>query len=131
MLKQDDTNRLFVYGTLKSGFNRSILEEYSFIGNAKVNGTLYDLGSFPVIDLDTGDTVYGELYEINGYEDLFMIDVIEGFYGEGSLDNFYDRKVVKVFLDNLETMAYIYFMPIENIVKYGGKKIKSGIWEKK
>ena len=58
---------VFVYGTLRKGQERDInrLEPAPvFIGNGQINGTLYDLGSYPGVRLGGLNWVQGEVYQI-------------------------------------------------------------------
>ena len=58
---------VFVYGTLRKGQERDInrLEPApDFIGNGQINGTLYDLGSYPGVRLGGLKWVQGEVYQI-------------------------------------------------------------------
>jgi gamma-glutamylcyclotransferase (GGCT)/AIG2-like uncharacterized protein YtfP len=61
-------NRLvFVYGTLRRG-QRNDIHRYQpaprFVAMAAITGTLYHLGAYPGVLLDTGSVVVGEVYEI-------------------------------------------------------------------
>lgn len=63
-------NKMFVYGTLQRGYyNERFLPDYmiSKIWDATLSGDLYMVkhASFPaVVNVNSGNTVYGELYEI-------------------------------------------------------------------
>lgn len=81
--------KVFVYGTLKKGFNNHyLLDSSEFLGNAhslsKFN--MINLGGFPALlyNSDIGYSVTGELYNISP-NTLKELDILEG---EGS---FYER----------------------------------------
>jgi gamma-glutamylcyclotransferase (GGCT)/AIG2-like uncharacterized protein YtfP len=109
-------HRVFVYGTLKSGFfNHRLLDECEFFGGAvtvptyKMIETGYKVieHGFPVIMPDPeGKPLAGEIYTIDD-ETLARLDQLER---EGSS---YDRKLIDVTLplaagELLPTKAFIY-----------------------
>lgn len=58
---------VFVYGTLRTGQERDInrLQPTAiFRGDGKINGILYDLGSYPGVRLGGEQWVQGEVYQI-------------------------------------------------------------------
>ena len=58
---------VFVYGMLRIGQERDINRLQPaplFIGNSQINGTLYDLGSYPGVRLGGVQWVQGEVYQI-------------------------------------------------------------------
>jgi gamma-glutamylcyclotransferase (GGCT)/AIG2-like uncharacterized protein YtfP len=64
------TTRLFVYGTLRRAARHSMHEVLAgatrFLGDARVPGRLYHLGSYPgMVAGDGGGTVIGEVYEVD------------------------------------------------------------------
>jgi gamma-glutamylcyclotransferase (GGCT)/AIG2-like uncharacterized protein YtfP len=103
------TVRVFVYGTLKSGFwNHHLLEGCEFIGGAATVPTYKMIeSSFPVIMPDPeGKPLAGEVYAVDD-ETLARLDQLER---EGSS---YDRKLIDVTLlldsgGRLPTQAFIY-----------------------
>ncbi len=63
----DFTRHVFVYGTLRRGQERDIncLQPAPvLIGNSRINGVLYDLGSYPGVRLGGENWVQGEVYQI-------------------------------------------------------------------
>jgi gamma-glutamylcyclotransferase (GGCT)/AIG2-like uncharacterized protein YtfP len=107
-------HRVFVYGTLKSGFwNHYLLEGCEFFGRAatvpayKMIENKMIENSFPVIMPDPeGKPVIGEIYTVDD-ETLARLDQLER---EGSS---YDRKLIDVTLrlasgERLPTKAFIY-----------------------
>lgn len=81
-------DRLFVYGTLRrdipnSRFNLLAREaqEVTFVGHARIQGRLFDLGAYPGLMLsdDPGSWVRGELYALSNPDDtLSRLDDYEG-----------------------------------------------------
>lgn len=71
---------VFVYGTLRRGGLRSMPELFPaarFVADARVSGSLYDLGPHPFLLLEeSGSYVVGEVYEVDG-ELLKRLDDIE------------------------------------------------------
>ncbi len=61
---------LFVYGSLRKGFHSPVYEYisrfFTFAGEAKVKGKLFDMGSYPAGMPTTEDSfIIGELYLAN------------------------------------------------------------------
>jgi gamma-glutamylcyclotransferase (GGCT)/AIG2-like uncharacterized protein YtfP len=60
---------VFVYGTLRRGDARAMsirFPDSKFIADAKVSGSLYDLGAYPGLLLNESDSlVVGEVYEVD------------------------------------------------------------------
>ncbi|WP_176447069.1 gamma-glutamylcyclotransferase [Lentibacillus sp. CBA3610] len=75
---------LFVYGTLRyGGKNHHLLNSARCIYHqCQVSGLLYDTGKgYPVLQENTSDWVYGELYSITEFQ-LREIDQLEGVAGD-------------------------------------------------
>ena len=60
---------VFVYGTLRRGAARSMSSRFpgaEFIAEAKIGGSLYDLGAHPGLRLgESNSSVIGEVYEVD------------------------------------------------------------------
>jgi gamma-glutamylaminecyclotransferase len=103
------THKVFVYGTLKSGFrNHYLLEGCEYFGRAVTMPTYRMIeNGFPVIMPDPdGRPLAGEIYIVDD-ETLARLDQLER---EGSS---YDRKLIDVTLslaggERLPTKAFIY-----------------------
>ena len=117
-------NRLFVYGSLRSGF-RSPAYEYisryfNLIGEGKVGGKLYDMGSYPAgLPSDDGSYIIGELYAIRN-EDEFawaigQLDDYEGVTVDFDEVQLYHRGKCQVKINGQEKEAWIYWYhgPVE------------------
>lgn len=111
-------SQLFVYGSLRSGF-RSPAYEYiscffSLIGEAKVKGTLHDMGSYPAaIPSDSGSFIKGELYQINHEHELSwaigQLDDYEGVTVDFDEVQLYRRELTEVIFKDQQTVAWIYW----------------------
>ena len=81
-------DRLFVYGTLRKDIRNSRFhvlareaQEVTFVGHARIQGRLFDLGTYPglVLSGDPGARVRGELYALGNPDDtLSRLDDYEG-----------------------------------------------------
>ncbi len=125
--------KIFVYGTLKEGFaldGSCTTKRISVVKNVKIDGTLFDLGPFPGIKLNTGGTVIGELHTFrNSSKTLAMMDSIEGYNPKNEENSLFNRRTTDVMnkSGDLEK-AYVYEF---NFGKYEIEQhiIKTGIWE--
>ena len=95
---------IFVYGTLRRGDARSMSTRFprsKSIGDARVNGSLYDLGAYPgLLVNESSSLVNGELYEVDD-EILSELDDFEA-------SSNYSRKQVEVFLGSHIRICWIY-----------------------
>ena len=97
-------HRVFVYGTLRrdgAGAMSSRFSNSRFIADAKVGGSLYDLGAYPGLLLDESNSlVIGEVYEVDD-ETLKKLDDFES-------SSHYWRKQVKISLGTHTKKCWIY-----------------------
>ena len=99
-------NRVFVYGTLKSGNTTrglNMFPDAEKVGNAVTSDSaysLYDLGSFPAVGLKGNNKISGEVWEVDD-ETFAMLDSIEGY------PNFYNRKQIQT----SQGKAWVYYIP--------------------
>jgi gamma-glutamylcyclotransferase (GGCT)/AIG2-like uncharacterized protein YtfP len=109
---------LFVYGSLRSGFHSSAYEYisrfFNFIGEAKVKGKLFDMGSYPAaVPVSEDAFVTGELYIIKDDSDfswaIGQLDDYEGVNVESDEMQLYRRELTDVFINNEITLAWIYW----------------------
>ena len=111
-------HQLFVYGSLRSGFHSSAYEYisryFTFVGNAKVRGKLFDLGTYPAgIKSNDNKFIVGELYKITN-EDEFawaigQLDDYEAVTVEPDEVQLYRRELTEVYFNNSITHAWIYW----------------------
>jgi gamma-glutamylcyclotransferase (GGCT)/AIG2-like uncharacterized protein YtfP len=93
---------LFTYGTLMRGYRLHRLLEGSatFLGEARVHGTLLDLRGYPGL-VDGPGWVRGELYRLHDAELLRTLDREEGY-------NFERRRAGVSLSDGRRSRAWVY-----------------------
>ena len=113
---------VFVYGTLRRGGSRSMsisFPDSKFVSDAKVSGSLYDLGSYPGLVLNESKSlVIGEVYEVDD-ETLNELDDFEA-------SSHYLRKQVEVSLGNATESSWVYEPNLEFYSPH--RLIESGDW---
>ena len=108
---------LFVYGSLKKGFdNHKLLEKYAKrVGKASTVGkfAMYEdsFGNYPYLVKKPVTKVMGELYKIKRKELLDKIDEFEG------APEYYQRKKIKVKTHKGVNLAFVYIREDEEIPK--------------
>ncbi len=124
---------LFVYGTLLSSVPSSMAKflrrRAKLIGQATINGTLFDLGMYPGLTTGGSGEVVGEVYALDASRDketLEMIDSYEGVMGEAE-DEYRHEEVTCRLADGKRIAATTYVLK-----KPPGKaaKISGGDYEK-
>ncbi|HEX3024931.1 MAG TPA: gamma-glutamylcyclotransferase family protein [Chitinophagaceae bacterium] len=116
--------KLFVYGSLRSGFRSAaygyISRYFNFLGDAKVKGSLYDMGEYPAaVATVENNFVVGELYEIKDEEEfvwaLAQLDDYEGLNVEIGEQALYKRELVTVYINDKTEQGWIYWFagPVE------------------
>jgi gamma-glutamylcyclotransferase (GGCT)/AIG2-like uncharacterized protein YtfP len=112
------THNLFVYGSLRSGFRSPVYEYisrfFSFAGDAKVKGKIFDMGSYPAGVLATGDSyIIGELYHIKNPNEfswaIGQLDDYEGVNVEADEVQLYRREITEVIMNGETVIAWIYW----------------------
>lgn len=113
-----DILKLFVYGSLRSGFHHPAYEyisrHFSLISEGRVKGHLYDMGNYPAA-VPTEDDAYivGELYQLN-HENEFswafeQLDDYEGVKPEEGESALYRREVTTIYINGQTQQAWIYW----------------------
>ncbi|MEP6719497.1 MAG: gamma-glutamylcyclotransferase family protein [bacterium] len=115
---------VFVYGSLRRGSARSMSIRFptaKFIAEAKVSGSLYDLGEYPGAVIDGSNSlVIGEVYEV-GDELLNKLDDFEA-------SSNYRRQQVEISLGTHRRTGWLY-VPEDDPESYSQHTlIKSGDW---
>ncbi len=100
--------KLFVYGSLRSGFQSPaydyISHYFSLVGNGKVKGYLYDMGSYPA-GVPTNDDAFiiGELYSLNSETEFSwafsQLDDYEGVSPDDGEPALYGRSLTTVYIN--------------------------------
>lgn len=110
--------QLFVYGSLRSGFRSPAYEYISrffrFVGEARVRGNLFDMGSYPAgIPVIGNHFILGELYEANEENEfswaIGQLDDYEGVTVEPDEVQLFKREITEVYINNQVTHAWIYW----------------------
>lgn len=134
--------QLFVYGSLRSGFQSPAYEYisryFSLVGNARVRGKLFDLGTYPA-GIKTNDNTFivGELYTIKNENEfawaIGQLDDYEGVTVEPDEVQEYRREITEVHFNNSITHAWIYWyhgdvsgktlIQSGDMIEYMGRKI--------
>lgn len=118
-MNQTVVHQIFVYGSLRSGFNAPAYEYISryfqLVAPAKVRGLLFDMGDFPAAIPTTEDRfLIGELYRIREEDEfawaLEQLDEYEGINDtpEDAAISF-RRDLVEVITENGLANAWIYW----------------------
>ena len=124
-------DRVFVYGTLMSGFDhpmsRLLAAGADLLGPATIRGKLYLITHYPGLlhSDDAGDIVHGELYRLRDVDELMAaLDDYESVGPGHEEPTLYVREVVPVTLGDgsvVEAWTYIYNRPVDE-----AKRIVSG-----
>ena len=107
--------RVFFYGTLRTGFNRTTragLDAYlKFTGTGWINGKLFDLGIYPAAVPANDARVFGEVFEISDPSTVLpALDRIEGHRPAEPERSLYNRVRVAATLDDGKTEdVWVYF----------------------
>lgn len=109
------SDRVFFYGTLRTGFNRTTRAGIDgllrFSGRAWINGKLFDLGIYPAAVPASDSRVWGEVFEITDTTTvLAALDRIEGHRPTEPERSLYNRVRVSATLDDGRTEdVWVYF----------------------
>ncbi len=110
--------QLFVYGSLRSGFHSAAYEYisrfFTFTGEAKVKGVLYDMGEYPAAVPTTEDKfIVGELYSITNEAEfswaIGQLDDYEGVAAEDDEEKLYYRDLADILINDSITRAWMYW----------------------
>jgi len=117
-IMNSSTHKLFVYGSLRSGFRSPAYEylakNFSLLGEASVKGRYFEKENFPVA-LPATDELYiiGELYEIKNAAEfswvIGQLDDYEGLNLEVGEEPLYRRALVDAYLEGAPVQAWIYW----------------------
>ncbi|MBZ4189670.1 gamma-glutamylcyclotransferase family protein [Niabella beijingensis] len=116
------SNYLFVYGSLLSGFKSPAYEYmaryFELVGPATASGTLYDLGDYPAaIPDNSGRTITGELYRIRSKHELSyalaQLDGYEGLNPEAGETADYKRELCSIRRNDEQVEAWVYWFSHE------------------
>lgn len=125
---KDLIEHIVFYGTLcqtKVRKELNIDDSLIYISPCTLSGSLYDLGDYPGLILNTTQTITAELYKIKNMDCLNILDDYEDYHPDYISDSLYIRKIIH--LPTLNCLAWIY--------EYNQKVIPeqlviNGIWDK-
>ena len=113
-----NVTKLFVYGSLRSGFHNPaydyISKYFTLICEAKVKGRLHDMGGYPAAVNTSDDSfIVGELYDLKDPQDfswaIEQLDDYEGVNPEEGEPALYKRDLTDVLYNSDTTKAWIYW----------------------
>jgi gamma-glutamylcyclotransferase (GGCT)/AIG2-like uncharacterized protein YtfP len=138
------SHNLFVYSSLRRGFQHEafqyLAKYYTFVGEAKIKGKLFDKNGIPVAKETTENSfIQGELYTINKEAELNwaieQLDDYEGLHVESNETPLYKRITTPVYLKDKVTVAWVYLyngdvnnyptINYEDVLQYLQEKNKS------
>ncbi|HEX8371731.1 MAG TPA: gamma-glutamylcyclotransferase family protein [Chthoniobacterales bacterium] len=132
-MRSDNANpRLFVYGTLRSGYpsgESNRLAPAKLVATGRVPGVLYELEGYPgAVSAPEGEEwIVGEVVELENFAgQIRILDQYEGCDDAAPSPHEYRRELTTVRLDNGDSLsAWIYWYqgPTE-----GRRHIPSGDW---
>ncbi len=109
---------VFVYGSLRSGFQSTAYEYisryFNFFGEAKVKGKLFDLGEYPgAVPTQDDSFIRGELYIVKNENEfswaIAQLDDYEGVLVEPNEKPMYRREIADIFVNDAIVPAWIYW----------------------
>lgn len=107
---------IFVYGTLKKGqpnpFSKRLEEEGDYVGEAKIEGSIYNLGTYPGYKIGSGSYVFGQVYKVSA-ETLFWLDEYE------CVPELFSRIGIQLYQDEkfIEAQIYVYNGEVQEFMK--------------
>lgn len=123
---------LFVYGTLKRGFDNpfaKILEENAhFVANGSFPGRLFQVSWYPaaVHEKDSTKLVYGEVYQLVKQPE-FVLNELDKYEDITPENSEYVRVIIKVTTEKGEAIncfVYLYNQPTDELVE-----LEDGVFE--
>jgi gamma-glutamylcyclotransferase (GGCT)/AIG2-like uncharacterized protein YtfP len=117
-MNRPEVYQLFVYGSLRSGFQSPAYEyisrHFDLLGEATVKGALYDMGNYPAA-VPTSENMFitGELYRIKQENEfswaIGQLDDYEGVDVAFDEVQLYRRDLAEVYFKNQIIHAWIYW----------------------
>jgi gamma-glutamylcyclotransferase (GGCT)/AIG2-like uncharacterized protein YtfP len=117
-MAKTSTYHLFVYGSLRKGFQSAAYEYisrfFTAVSMGKVKGKLFDMGSYPAaIPVDEESYITGELYKIRDEAEfswaIGQLDDYEGVSVEPDEVQLYRRELADIVTENEIIPAWIYW----------------------
>lgn len=136
MLAPTEKLKVFVYGSLRSGFfnyDKYLKGHVLSVEKATIKGKLYHMPykGYPAI-IDGEDTIIGEVMELKDFEKVMIpMDRMEGYYGANNKNNEYTRVIEEVTLESGKVekcYIYRYNTNLDKRLESLGEYIPSGDW---
>ena len=130
-MKAEESNYLFVYGTLRTGFanpvRKEIMDDVELIGQAVIRGRMYDIGRYPGAVRGSESepaSIIGEVLRLTHPKKVIRIlDQYEGFDPDMLEKSEYRRDLIPVQLpDGTELVAWVY---LYNLAVEGKRRIRN------
>ena len=129
-MKDSNAYYLFVYGTLRKGFDlplqKRISRDIEWVGPSEIRGKLYDIGKYPAalpVEKNEKSVIKGEVIKINDpVKVMKLLDKYEGYDPKKLKSSEYYREKEKLVLKDgkkVEAWVYWYNYPVE-----GKKRIR-------
>ena len=109
------TEHLFVYGTLRKGYDLRLMDKVSplirYVGQGKVNADLYDIGRYPgAIRSNKGPEVIGDVFELSDPERVLkLLDKYEGIGPDKAAAEFVRRRSRVKLRSGRTVTAWVYW----------------------
>ena len=136
MLEPREQKKIFVYGSLRTGFynyDKYLKGKVEDTKLGKVKGKLYHMPhkGYPAL-LEGEDVVIGEVMTVKNFEEVMIpMDKMENYYGVNDTRNEYNRIVMDVELeDGSKESCYVYYyaMNDESIFNENSVYVANGDW---
>lgn len=117
-MANDTVFTLFVYGSLRSGFQSHAYEYisryFTLVGPARVKGRMFDMGEFPAaVPTEADNWITGELYQVKNVTEfswaMGQLDDYEGVHTEADEEPQYYRAITTVYHNGMDLHAWIYW----------------------
>lgn len=137
MVEPKEQKKIFVYGSLRTGFfnyHKYLLGKVSDTKVGKVKGKLYHMPhkGYPAL-IDGNDDVFGEVMTLRDFEAVMApMDEMENYYGINDNRNEYNRVIMDVELLNgtIESCyVYYYAMNDKEIFDSNSIYVENGDWK--
>jgi gamma-glutamylcyclotransferase (GGCT)/AIG2-like uncharacterized protein YtfP len=119
---------LFLYGTLMRGLGAMdalpASEHLRFVCESQVQGSLYDLGSYPGLKEGTG-LVLGEVYEVLHPDVWEILDPYEDYFPGQETSSLYLRQSIELMGEPGYAWTYVYNQPVDE-----DRFIQDGDWRR-
>lgn len=116
-----EPNYIAVYGSLRKGMQaESKMQRMEFVGKGAINASLYALGWYPGVKLETGRETVVDVFKLSENENLRQailqdLDNYEGYSPRFPQNSLFLRKTVQVKMgdsSNVEAFVYEYNPPV-------------------